>query len=515
MEIRASFGPEKFEVETILASGIFHRAPNLANLLSYVCTKYFEGAAEEIKEYNIAVEALGRPPDFDQKRDSIVRVEAHRLRKRLREYYESDGAAHAVRIEIPSGQYAPKFIYQETALTNEPVETSLALAAPSDLELLPPMEDGVVRPSPVGFPASRHTWLLAALAVFIGCAAAAYVTFHSNRRGSTAPATDLAIAPPGEQVRIVAGAAGNYVDAFGNTWTGDRFFTGGSVFRNSGVHPISGTKDARLYQNRREGAFGYDIPLKPGVYEMRLHFAETLYGENNIAGGGETSRIFQVLANGAAVLRNFDVIEDAGPSAADVKVFKDVRPASDGKLHLRFEPIVNPAFLNAIEILPGIPGRLRPIRIVARDRAFTDSAGREWEADRYVRGGQQVVRNEPISNTPDPELYHGERFGNLTYSIPVTQLGRYRLTLYFAETWFGPGLPGGGGAGSRIFDILCNGVALRRNFDLFREAGGSNRAFAVTFHGINPSPQGKLVVSLVPRENYAAINALEIVDESE
>src|ERR1700686_5378194 len=110
MHAAADFGQERLELEAILASGIFHRAPNLAQVLTYVCAKYFEGSADQIKEYNIAVEALGRPADFDQKRDSIVRVEAHRLRKRLREYYESNGADHAIRIEIPPGQYAPRFI---------------------------------------------------------------------------------------------------------------------------------------------------------------------------------------------------------------------------------------------------------------------------------------------------------------------------------------------------------------------------------------------------------------------
>ncbi|HMC58732.1 MAG TPA: hypothetical protein VKJ01_06040, partial [Candidatus Solibacter sp.] len=110
MHAAVDFRREKHELDTILASGIFSRAPNLAQVLTYVCARYFEGAAEQIKEYNIAVEALGRPADFDQKRDSIVRVEAHRLRKRLREYYEADGADHAIRIEIPPGQYAPKFL---------------------------------------------------------------------------------------------------------------------------------------------------------------------------------------------------------------------------------------------------------------------------------------------------------------------------------------------------------------------------------------------------------------------
>ena len=70
----------KAELKALIASGIFAKAPSLALLLDYVCTKYFEGQANEIKEYSIAVEALGRPPSFDPKQDSIVRVEAFRLR---------------------------------------------------------------------------------------------------------------------------------------------------------------------------------------------------------------------------------------------------------------------------------------------------------------------------------------------------------------------------------------------------------------------------------------------------
>src|SRR3954468_24792022 len=114
MQAAADFRQERHELDSILASGILSRAPNLAQVLTYVCTKYFEGAGDQIKEYNIAVEALGRPADFDQKRDSIVRVEAHRLRKRLREYYEADGADHPIRIDIPPGQYAPRFLPAET-----------------------------------------------------------------------------------------------------------------------------------------------------------------------------------------------------------------------------------------------------------------------------------------------------------------------------------------------------------------------------------------------------------------
>ena len=83
---------EKSELEHLLTSGIFDRSPGLAQLLTYVCNKYFEGSSAELKEYSIAVEALGRSAAFDQKKDAIVRVQFHRLRDRLKEYYQADGA---------------------------------------------------------------------------------------------------------------------------------------------------------------------------------------------------------------------------------------------------------------------------------------------------------------------------------------------------------------------------------------------------------------------------------------
>ena len=508
MQIQADYSQERAEVEAILASGILNRAPNLVQILSYICAKSFEGSAEAIKEYNIAVEALGRPADFDQRRDSIVRVEAHRLRKRLREYYQNEGADHLVHINIPPGQYAPTFVFRNAG------ELSPPLLEPQP-ELPPPPEEALV-PLVEAPPVNRLSRLSAVSILVAGLiVVAAMVAFSLAGRTSGPDRNDLIVPSPGNETRILAGNIDNpYIDAFSRTWGVDRYFSGGTVAPSPAPHAISGTRDPRLYQSRREGAFTYDIPLPPGTYELHLYFAETLYGENNIAGGGETSRIFQVSANGAPILTDFDVIGDVGPSTADIKVFKDIAPAKDGKLHLRFEPGTNPAFLNAIEIIPGIPGRMRPVRMVARDRGFTDKSGRYWDSDRYVRGGQLVARSEPVSGADDPDLYHGERFGNITYTIPVARPGSYLVTLYFVESWFGPDRPGGGGEQSRVFDIQCNGVALKRNFDIFKESGGSNRALPLTFHDLAPNAQGKLVISLIPSRNYAAINALEVRDES-
>jgi hypothetical protein len=534
MHAAADFGQERLELEAILASGIFHRAPNLALVLTYVCAKYFEGSAEQIKEYNIAVEALGRPADFDQKRDSIVRVEAHRLRKRLREYYEAEGADHAMRIDIPPGQYAPRFLLRgvpeaslgSEALVSQPELSSGALMVPAAGGLLVPAErasSAVAIPGAAIEASHGRRNAVAGVVLFLVFLAGALARGNGSARKTTkaaasptsnTPARDTQVhsASP-QEIRILAGHQnGDYTDRLGRVWLSDRYFQGGYVFE-SGDHPISGTREPRIYQSRREGTFGYDIPLPPGVYELRLHFAETLYGENNAAGGGEASRVFNVSINGREALHEFDVLSEAGPSTADVRAFKDISPAADGKLHLKFDPFSNPPLLSAIEITPGIPNRMRPIRMISLDRHYTDKQGRVWEPDSYARGGQLVVRTKPVESTADPELFRGERYGNLKYVIPVPR-GRYGVTLYFAEAWFGPGTPAGGGTGRRLFHILCNGLALRHNFDVFKEARGAGRAATFSAHGLEPDAQGKLNISLEPTRNYACVNAIEVLDES-
>jgi Malectin domain len=518
MQVGADYRQERHELDTILASGILNRAPNLAHLLTYVCAKYFEGAAEQIKEYNIAVDALGRPVDFDQKRDSIVRVEAHRLRKRLREYYEADGADHVIRIEIPPGQYAPRFLPAAPPLPSLSSETLVVQA-----EAVAEAESQV--PALVSAPAEvvlaegksgrlRNAGIAIALLLVSGGAVGALWRSPSVKTAKIAanPVTVAAVANPLE-VRLLAGRqTGDYTDRLGRVWQSDRYFQGGSVFE-SHEHAIYGTREPKIYQSRREGAFSYDIPLPAGVYELRLHFAETLYGENNVAGGGESSRVFNVWINGKERLHEFDVISEVGPSTADVRAFKDITPATDGKLHLKFEPFSNPPQLSAIEIVPGTPGKLRPIRMLALDRVYVDKSGRVWEPDGYARGGLLVARNKPVEGQGDPELFRGERYGNLRYVIPVAP-GRYGATFYFTEAWFGPDTPAGGGVGSRVFDILCNGVVLRRGFDIFKEAHGAGRVVTWSVHGLEPDAQGKLNVALAPSRNYACVNAIEVLDES-
>jgi hypothetical protein len=81
----------------------------LQQLLQFLTARAIEGSGEDLKEYTIGVEAFGRPQNFDPKTDTIVRVQIHRLRQKLTEYYDADGSRDPVLLEIPKGHYLPSF----------------------------------------------------------------------------------------------------------------------------------------------------------------------------------------------------------------------------------------------------------------------------------------------------------------------------------------------------------------------------------------------------------------------
>jgi hypothetical protein len=85
--------------------------------------------------------------------------------------------------------------------------------------------------------------------------------------------------------------------------------------------------------------------------------------------------------------------------------------------------------------------------------------------------------------------------------------------LLFAETFFGPGSRGKGGAGTRVFNVYCGGVALLRQFDIFKEAGES-RALEKVFHNMRPSPQGRIDLMFEPVIQYPVVQAIEILPEN-
>ena len=306
------------------------------------------------------------------------------------------------------------------------------------------------------------------------------------------------------------------MDRAGRQWSADEYFTGG-VTQPGPADFVGRPSDPSLYRSMRSGDFTYAIPAPPGVYELSLHFAEPTFRNGTDVGidGGENQRHFTVSLNGAPLLYDLDVVTDSGNSPVDIRAFRDVAPAADGFVHLQFQSITGQAFINAIELVPGVPGRILPIRIRAGDSSFTDHAGNIWNPDDYYIGGRLATHKGDVTRTPDPDLYAGERYGNFSYAIPVPS-GRYAVTLHFAETFWDPQSPssGKGGVGSRVFSVSCNGAVLLPDFDILKEAK-SLQAVSHTFHNLRPNGQGKLLLAFSPATNYASVKAIEVKDEQD
>jgi TolB-like protein len=102
------------ELDRILASKGFSGAGRLSKLLRYCVDKTLAGENDQLKEYAVGVDVFERGGDYDPRLDSIVRVEAGRLRSRLDEYYTSDGSS-GIRISLPRGGYAAQFERRDQA----------------------------------------------------------------------------------------------------------------------------------------------------------------------------------------------------------------------------------------------------------------------------------------------------------------------------------------------------------------------------------------------------------------
>jgi TolB-like protein/Flp pilus assembly protein TadD len=95
-------------LEKILAHQLFSRSERMVRFLRLTVERTLAGQADALKEYLLGVEVFDRKASYDPRVDPIVRVEARRLRAKLKAYYEGDGAFDAVIIEFVSGGYAPR-----------------------------------------------------------------------------------------------------------------------------------------------------------------------------------------------------------------------------------------------------------------------------------------------------------------------------------------------------------------------------------------------------------------------
>jgi TolB-like protein len=114
------------ELAKILASPQFARAERLTAFLRFIVDEAAEGRADTLKETIIGVEVFGKSATYDPKTDSTVRIQASRLREKLRDYYLTAGAADELVIHLPKGSYVPVW---ERAHRPKPKFSRVALAA--------------------------------------------------------------------------------------------------------------------------------------------------------------------------------------------------------------------------------------------------------------------------------------------------------------------------------------------------------------------------------------------------
>jgi hypothetical protein len=163
------------QLERILHSEEFRNSEVQRRLLKFLAAKSAAGEADQLKEYVVAIDGLGKPPSYDPRQNSAVRIQVGRLRQKLAEYYRTEGKADELIIDLPKGRFK---------LTCEP---RTALVEP------PPAPPAAPSLPPVNPPASTHrkaisysprTFIWVCLTIVI--AFAAYYWAHVTARTASA-----------------------------------------------------------------------------------------------------------------------------------------------------------------------------------------------------------------------------------------------------------------------------------------------------------------------------------------
>jgi hypothetical protein len=108
------------QLERILQSRAMQGSESLKSFLKYVSIKSIDESTDQVKEYTIATEVFGRSNDFSPRSDSVVRVQASRLRQKLQDYYSGEGRSDSILIELPKGHYYPVFSLVTGATESQP-----------------------------------------------------------------------------------------------------------------------------------------------------------------------------------------------------------------------------------------------------------------------------------------------------------------------------------------------------------------------------------------------------------
>ena len=182
-------------LERVLASAPFAGGGRAGSLLRYLVERTLDGRGDTLKEYVVGVELFNRGDSFDPKVDTIVRVEARRLRAKLDEYYGGPGASDPLRIEIPRGAYVPTFKVNGVDAAHDVEPTAVS----PDASLLAPPRAEAAQPAVMASErtASRgaRAWVIAAILLGVVGLAAWQLVPRALQSNSESTGIRLAVLP--------------------------------------------------------------------------------------------------------------------------------------------------------------------------------------------------------------------------------------------------------------------------------------------------------------------------------
>jgi Tol biopolymer transport system component len=271
-----SAGEVRQALRQVLASQTFRRSERMSQFLNHAVQATLTQETSRLKEVCIGIEVFGRPADYNPKADPVVRNEARRLRRKLEEYYTTEGAADTLRITIPRGAYLAKFeVFDKTE-------------APIEFDELPrpePSKPADLAPVPITpRPLWRRRWFVAAaLGLFAGL-----LSVYINRPGSdrfagarvtyltSLPTREVhpAISPDGKRVLYSSDQDGNY-----NIYVATLDGQSTRLTQNAAndLHP-AWSPDGRQFAFLRAAGTGFDVIVRPlaGGAEQRVARVEHL-----------------------------------------------------------------------------------------------------------------------------------------------------------------------------------------------------------------------------------------------
>ena len=107
--MRPELDANQLQIQRITASKAFKSSEVHRNLLMYLSEKSLSGEAHNLKEYTVGLDVFGKPPSYDPRQESVVRMHVGRLRQKLAEYYRTEGLTDAVIVDLPKGAFALTF----------------------------------------------------------------------------------------------------------------------------------------------------------------------------------------------------------------------------------------------------------------------------------------------------------------------------------------------------------------------------------------------------------------------